>query len=162
MYVFFRHQEQYIVIHDAVVEGALCGHTHIFATKLHHTIREMSQISRSNGAAQVSRNTGKTGFQEQFTVRFFHSSFTGTYTAMVTNVTYVAMVTNPRGDLVFVQLLESVSVTQETANCSVAQSHAQKNRSSEQLPGESYVPPPFLKPHTIAMVRRAFVLTFLI
>ena len=76
MYLF-RHQEQYIVIHDAVVEGALCGHTHIFATKLHHTIREMSQIAWSNGA-QVSRNTGKTGFQEQFTVRFFHSKFTGT------------------------------------------------------------------------------------
>ena len=60
-------QEQYIFIHDALVEGAICGHTHILATKLHRTIHEMSQITRSN-SAQVSRDTGKTGYQEQFAV----------------------------------------------------------------------------------------------
>ena len=54
-------QDQYVFIHDAVLESLTCGDTQIPASGLSNAIKKLKQ---------KDRETGKTGFETQFHVSY--------------------------------------------------------------------------------------------
>ena len=57
---FFLSQDQYILVHDAVIEKIICGDNHIHVNTLHATVSSLEESDE---------NTGQTGYQKQFDVR---------------------------------------------------------------------------------------------
>ena len=54
----FRFQEQYIFVHEAILETILCGMNEVDSTKIQKEIEKLNEVSAD----------GLTGFQEKFKV----------------------------------------------------------------------------------------------
>ena len=52
-------QDQYMLIHDAVLESLICGNTRVIASSFSTAMDQLSQVSKL---------TGKTGYEIQFEV----------------------------------------------------------------------------------------------
>ena len=63
-------QDQYVFVHDAILEAVTCGDTQIDASNLRTVMRKLKDRNQS----------GKTGFEHQFTVCLSHQLYTCIYT----------------------------------------------------------------------------------
>ena len=63
--IFLPTQDQYVFIHDAVLESLTCGDTQIPASGLSGAIKKLKE---------KNSETGRTGFETQFYVRHIHLS----------------------------------------------------------------------------------------
>ena len=66
MYIYLHVQEQYVFIHDAVLEWLTCGDTQITPTNLR---RELVRLDT------VSADTQLTGYEQQFKVMIHNRGF---------------------------------------------------------------------------------------
>ena len=113
-------QEQYIFIHDAILEWVTCGDTQINASEFRaalHTLKSKTQ-------------SGETGFEHQFGVSCVPVEQPQAHGMHVHNVEHCP---------VLFQILEKVSPKPAEAKAVAAQNNHEKNRSMEFPPGISTV-----------------------
>ena len=73
-------QNQYIFVHDAILESVTCGDTQIETFSLRVAMRKLKERSIQ----------GETGFQQQFFVSYTQSRFTIDYMFTTAHVSYVS------------------------------------------------------------------------
>ena len=111
-------KDQYIFIHDAILESVTCGDTRINASELRTALHTLKNRTHSR----------QTGFENQFGVSCVPMQYSQTCGVHVHNVEHCP---------VLCQILEKVSPNPAEAKAVAAQSNHQKNRSMEFLPGAS-------------------------
>ena len=112
MYFVCFQQEQYIFIHDAILESVTCGDTRIDAGNLRASLNQLLKKNQS----------GRRAMDLQFAVS----------TSVIMHHGKSAMLLN-----IFYQILDQVSLNPKDTKCVSAKQNPKKNRSADFLPGKS-------------------------
>lgn len=73
LFHLFSFQEQYIFIHDAILEACLCGETAILVNEFAVTYKEMLRVDSQSNSSQLREEFQVTGFLN-FVVLFFYDT----------------------------------------------------------------------------------------
>ena len=127
-YIYIYIQEQYIFVHDAVLERVTCGDTQIMASDLRNIINKLGRMDPK---------TRLTGFQSQFQV-ILHSSLYSTHLLLLApaSIVHTSSHTHLWYTFPFVhpQVLNQVTPKPDEVRSDSAHQSHDKNRNMKFLP----------------------------